>query len=106
MRFHEYLTNLRLSNAVRLIENGFLSVKEIAHMSAFLDAQYFSKVFTRKNGMSPSEMIKKYGKKKAADFDFGRSFWEVSRFAMTNLKTGRACAQGKLLPVFGECVCL
>ena len=70
MRFHEYLTNLRLSNAVRLIENGFLSVKEIAHMSGFSDALYFSKVFTRKNGMSPSEMIKKYGKKKAADFDF------------------------------------
>ena len=63
MHFHEYLTDLRLSNSVRLIENGFISVKEIAHMSGFSDALYFSKVFARKNGMSPSEMIKKYRNK-------------------------------------------
>ena len=62
IRFHEYLRDLRLATAVRLMENGFISVREVAQRSGFADALYFSKVFAAQVGMPPSEYIRKMGR--------------------------------------------
>ena len=50
-----YLTDLRLENAVRMIElyQNSLSVTEIAFRSGFTDSAYFAKLFKRKTGLSP-----------------------------------------------------
>lgn len=55
--FSDYLTALRLNNAFRLIENGLTSVKQIAALSGFDDALYFSRCFKKKNGASPTAAI-------------------------------------------------
>lgn len=55
--FNEYLTSLRINNALRLIYSGFKSVKQIASLSGFDDALYFSKLFKRYTGSSPSQVI-------------------------------------------------
>lgn len=55
--FSEYLTTLRLNNAQRLIHSGFKSVKQIAALSGFDDALYFSKLFKRYTGLSPVKFM-------------------------------------------------
>lgn len=55
--FNEYLTTLRINNAQRLIYSGFKSVKQIAALSGFDDALYFSKLFKRYIGISPIKVI-------------------------------------------------
>ncbi len=49
----EYLKQLRIKNALMLIEAGVTSVKNIAALSGFADPLYFSKVFTKTIGVSP-----------------------------------------------------
>lgn len=56
--FNQYVNRQRISYALRLIEDGETSVREIASASGFSDALYFSKVFKKKVGMTPSEKIK------------------------------------------------
>lgn len=50
----EYLTTIRIQNACTLMEEGVTSVGEIAARCGFADAQYFSRVFKSKMGVSPS----------------------------------------------------
>ena len=52
-----YLRDLRIRRAVFLIEQGLVSVKNIASLSGFSDALYFSKVFAAATGRSPSAYI-------------------------------------------------
>jgi AraC-like DNA-binding protein len=54
----EYLRNLRIKRAVFLMEQGVASVKNVAILSGFEDALYFSKVFKQAEGVTPSEYIK------------------------------------------------
>lgn len=54
----EFLTEYRLGEAKRLLEEGELSINEIAHATGFYDQSYFSKVFSQKCGISPSEYRK------------------------------------------------
>ncbi len=56
------LNSLRLSHAKRLLEEGALTVNEIALSTGFANQSYFSKVFSAKYGTPPSE-YKKDGKK-------------------------------------------
>lgn len=56
--FNEYVNNLRLQNALNLIDEGNKSVTEIASKCGFSDPLYFSKCFKRKMGKSPTEYIK------------------------------------------------
>lgn len=56
--FNQYINRLRISYALRLIDDGYSSVREIAERSGFSDALYFSKVFKKKVGMTPTEKIK------------------------------------------------
>ena len=51
----EYITSERLSRAVKLLSEGKRSINEIALLSGFSDQSYFSKVFSEKYGMPPSE---------------------------------------------------
>lgn len=51
----EYIMDLRISNAMRLLSTDTLSVSEIAQKTGFLNAAYFTKTFRRKLGMTPSE---------------------------------------------------
>ena len=57
----EYLTALRLNHARMLIEqneDASMSVREIALLSGFYDAAYFSRVFRRETGLSPRGYLK------------------------------------------------
>ncbi len=57
--FSEYVRTLRINNAVFLMDHGVESVKNVAFLSGFQDALYFSKVFKATVGQSPSEYIEK-----------------------------------------------
>ena len=54
-----YLRDLRIRRAIFLMEQGLVSVKNIASLSGFSDALYFSKVFAGVEGIPPSEYIAK-----------------------------------------------
>jgi two-component system response regulator YesN len=55
LSFTEYLTQKRIDCAKTLLNSSQLSVKEIAYESGFQDPNYFSKIFKRITGMTPSE---------------------------------------------------
>ena len=57
--FREYLTQKRIERSIVLMQNGMTSIKNIAKEIGFSDALYFSKVFKKYNGISPSEHLKK-----------------------------------------------
>lgn len=50
-----YITSVRLSEAERLLRSSDSSISEIAQECGFCDQSYFSKVFTAKNGMTPTD---------------------------------------------------
>ncbi len=54
----EFLTEYRLEKAKRLLDEGELSINEIAHATGFYDQSYFSKVFSKNCGISPSDYRK------------------------------------------------
>ncbi len=51
----EYINTKRIDYAKKLLENGELSVSEVSYSSGFSDPLYFSGVFKRSLGMTPSE---------------------------------------------------
>lgn len=53
----EYINTIRIQNACTLVNQGFTCVNEIASLSGYKDALYFSKVFKKKMGESPREYI-------------------------------------------------
>ena len=55
--FNQYINHLRIAYALRLIENGCDSVRRIASESGFADPLYFSKVFKKNVGVTPSDKI-------------------------------------------------
>lgn len=62
---HAYLESLRIENAKRLLaqaDTQGLTVSDVAYLSGFYDNLYFSRVFHRLEGMSPSEWKKKIEK--------------------------------------------
>lgn len=50
-----YITDVRLSEAERLLRNGNASINEIARECGFCDQSYFSKVFVAKHGITPTD---------------------------------------------------
>ena len=52
---NSYITELRLDMAVRLLGEGRMTISEIASETGFSDQSYFSKVFSAKYGIPPSE---------------------------------------------------
>ena len=56
--FNRYLKDLRVKNAVFLMDNGVHSVKNVALLCGFGDPLYFSKVFRETVGISPKNYRK------------------------------------------------
>lgn len=54
-----YLINIRLDKAKELLEEGALSIKAIAKSVGYTDAYYFSKLFKKHFGFSPSKLKQK-----------------------------------------------
>jgi AraC-like DNA-binding protein len=50
-----FLNNLRMKNALKLIQTEVLSVKEISEICGFEDSSYFCKVFKKCFGTSPEK---------------------------------------------------
>jgi two-component system response regulator YesN len=58
MTFSDYLTSLRIQNAKKLLQNPNASVQEVAEESGYPDYFYFTKVFKKVEGISPSKYRK------------------------------------------------
>ena len=54
----EYLNTIRIQNACAMIKQDFTSVNDIASRCGYSDAQYFSKIFKTKMGVTPTQYIK------------------------------------------------
>ncbi len=55
--FSDYLKDLRMKNAVMLIEEGVTSIKNLAVLSGYSNPLYFSKAFKQSFGISPKTFI-------------------------------------------------
>lgn len=53
-----YINNLRINEAVYFLENQAMSITDIAHMVGFNDVNYFTKVFKKTKGVTPSKYRK------------------------------------------------
>ena len=60
--YSEYLRTLRIRYAVSLFDHGIDSVKNVALLSGFTDPLYFSSVFKKQMGASPTEYLKNIDK--------------------------------------------
>jgi len=58
----DFLLDLRLRKAAALLERSGRTVGEIAAATGFNDANYFSRLFTRRMGMTPREWRRRFGK--------------------------------------------
>ncbi len=54
----EYIIQLRIKNAIRLMETGCYTLGEIALLSGWNDYRYFTTEFKRKMGVRPTEYMK------------------------------------------------
>ena len=57
--YSQYLRDLRIKRSIFLMEQGLTSIKNIAILSGFKDALYFSKIFKQEIGQSPTEYLNK-----------------------------------------------
>lgn len=56
--FIDWLSMLRVKKAKELLANTNLTVKEVCFMVGYKDPNYFSRIFKKKIGMTPSEYVK------------------------------------------------
>ena len=56
--FIDWLSMLRVKKAKELLANTGLTVKEVCFMVGYKDPNYFSRIFKKKIGMTPSEYVK------------------------------------------------
>ena len=54
----QYILSLRISNAQTLLESTNYNVTEIADIVGYDNPLYFSRIFKKQSGMSPSEFRK------------------------------------------------
>jgi len=59
LNFIDWLSMLRVNKAKELLANSNLTVKEVCYMVGYKDPNYFSRIFKKKIGLTPSEYIKK-----------------------------------------------
>ena len=60
MSMQQYLISVRINKASVLLIETSLPVNEIAYSCGFTDALYFSALFKKRQGHSPSQYRKKY----------------------------------------------
>jgi len=58
--FIDYVSSVRIKVAKRLIKNSELSLKEISNEIGYIDPNYFTRVFKKYEGMTPSEYRNDY----------------------------------------------
>ncbi|UOK58539.1 AraC family transcriptional regulator [Bacillus sp. OVS6] len=51
----DYLTNIRMEKAKKLLENPYLKIYEVAYGVGYQNEKYFSKVFKKQVGLTPNE---------------------------------------------------
>ncbi len=56
-----YLHGLRIAMAKRLLENGSLTVQEVAEQTGYVDLIFFRSLFKRHSGIGPSDYRKRFG---------------------------------------------
>ncbi len=61
-KFSQYLNNLRIEYAIKLFKNEERNISLISSKCGFTDQFYFSKVFKKSTGKTPSEYIKSISK--------------------------------------------
>jgi YesN/AraC family two-component response regulator len=59
--FQEYVVRFRIREACRLLQNASAQVVDVAHLTGFNDASYFSKVFKRYTCVSPTRFSASVG---------------------------------------------
>jgi len=57
----QYITNLRIQHAKELLNNRYLSVNDVSALVGYENQLYFSRIFRKNTGMSPSEYRDKEG---------------------------------------------
>ncbi len=60
LNFIEYLTNVRIDKAKKLLEDSNLSIKEICLSCGYTDPNYFSRSFKKNVGVTPTEYKEKF----------------------------------------------
>ena len=70
--FVDYLNELRISHACTYLKQNYLKTYEIAYKVGFRDEKYFSKVFKKITGQSPSEYRKANREKSEKDKGYGK----------------------------------
>ena len=58
VNFVDYLTNLRINAAKELLADPFLAAAEVANMVGYESPNYFTRVFKKTTGMTPTEYRK------------------------------------------------
>ena len=58
MNFSDYIARLRIQRAKELLEDETMSIQEIAEIVGYNDYFYFTKVFKKVQGISPSKYRK------------------------------------------------
>jgi len=56
--FSDYINRFRLNKAIILLEEKKYSIKEVAYLVGYQDPNYFSRIFRRHMGISPSDLEK------------------------------------------------
>ena len=57
-KFIDYINRFRLNKAIILLEDKNFSIKEVAYLVGYQDPNYFSRIFRRHMGISPSDLEK------------------------------------------------
>lgn len=60
VNFKEQLTKIRIEYAKNLIKGNQYTIKDICYMSGYNDPNYFSRIFKKYQGVTPSAYAKKY----------------------------------------------
>ena len=58
LSFRTFLTEIRLNYAENLLKGGLHNISEVASRCGFTDACYFSRVYKKRRGVSPSNVIR------------------------------------------------
>ena len=58
MTIHQYHTRLRIMESMRLMRESTLNISQVAEEAGYMDPLYFSTVFKKINGISPTEYLR------------------------------------------------